>query len=455
MTGHVFISHSDKDKRFAEMLLQALESRGIRCWIAPRDIPPGGSYAEAILGAIETCACFVLVFTQHANSSGHVLREVERALKFDKNLVPVRFDNSAASRSLDYLLATVQWLAVDIRLAKDSVQRVAEQVATCAGVVCNPPEPSPSPPPRVAAPTAGAAPAAVRRSPKWTILLLLLLAASVAFTIGRVATTRKSVPTSAEQNSLSLISPAQPSVQPTVSPPNADAIVDPSNAPQSALRRYYDCFQERNTATAYSLLSSKFKEKVSFKKFSERFSSTRSIRLIETKNVARNENSASIEVAYEEEDGYFRRVQWRGLIGLVREPAGWRVDTIRDLKRTKLAAASSPPGRLPEKTWDRPHIYLQLANGSQMKSAMELKRQLTNAGYVVVAVESVSGNVDIPTDTSELRYFAATDGVEAQKIAHEIESFFRSTGIVAYIPEGMPYVSHARQYEIWLSSGFR
>ena len=121
----------------------------------------------------------------------------------------------------------------------------------------------------------------------------------------------------------------------------------------------------------------------------------------------------------------------------------------------KSIAATGPPERAPDKVWDRPHIYLQLADGSQTKSAMDLKRQLTNAGYVVVAVDTVSGNVDIPGDASELRYFTPGDSAEAQKIAHEVESFFGTAGIVAYIPEGMPYVSHARQYEIWFSSGFR
>jgi hypothetical protein len=454
MTGHVFISHSEKDKTFAEMLLQALESRGIRCWIAPRDIPPGGSYADAILGAIEGCACFVLVFTERANNSGHVLREVERALKFDKNLVPIRFDNSTPSRSLDYLLATVQWLAVDTRSAKDAVQRVAEQVATCAGVVSNPSLSSPSPTPQVVATTASAGTTPGRRSFKWVTFLFLFLLVVAGVIIGRIATIRKSAPTFVAQNNSSPTAFVQPPTQPTASP-NSNAMPNPGDGPQDALRRYYACFEERNPATAYGLLSSKFKEKLSFKKYSETFSSTRSIRLFEMKNVTQDEKSASIAVAFEEEDGYLRRIQWRGLVGLVRESADWRIDTMKDLKRAKLTAATGPPERLPDKAWDRPHIYLQLADGSQTKSAMDLKRRLTNAGYVVVAVETVAGNVDIPTDTSELRYFAPSDSVEAQKIAREVESFFGTTGIVAYIPEGMPYVSHARQYEIWFSSGFR
>ena len=131
MPGHVFISHSDKDKTFAQMLLAALETRGTHCWIAPRDIPPGGSYADAIMRAIEECSCFVLVYTVHSNSSPHVLREVERALKFERNIVPVRFDQCEPSRGLDYLLATVQWLSIDTSAVSATVGHVADQISTC------------------------------------------------------------------------------------------------------------------------------------------------------------------------------------------------------------------------------------------------------------------------------------------------------------------------------------
>ena len=106
MAGHVFISHAHQDRASAEQLLAALESRGIKCWSAPRDVAPGGSYAESILRGIEDSSCFVLVFTQHSNLSPHVLREVERALALGINIIPVRFDDSGVSKSLDYLLAS-------------------------------------------------------------------------------------------------------------------------------------------------------------------------------------------------------------------------------------------------------------------------------------------------------------------------------------------------------------
>jgi len=131
MSNHVFVSHSHEDAPGAGLIVAALEKRGVKCWIAPRDVSPGGSYAESILNAIESASCFVLVYSQHSNVSSHVLREVERALKFELNIVPVRFDDSAPSKSLDYLLATVHWLSVAPGNQPQSIAKAAEQIAAC------------------------------------------------------------------------------------------------------------------------------------------------------------------------------------------------------------------------------------------------------------------------------------------------------------------------------------
>ena len=47
----VFISYSSKDKPAADAACAVLESKGIRCWIAPRDIIPGADWGESIIEA--------------------------------------------------------------------------------------------------------------------------------------------------------------------------------------------------------------------------------------------------------------------------------------------------------------------------------------------------------------------------------------------------------------------
>ena len=80
MAHDVFISYSSHDKTTADAVCAALEARSARCWIAPRDIQPGAEWAEAIMDAIAAGKIMVVVFSDHANTSGQVLREVERAV---------------------------------------------------------------------------------------------------------------------------------------------------------------------------------------------------------------------------------------------------------------------------------------------------------------------------------------------------------------------------------------
>ena len=52
MAHDVFISYSSKDKPTADAACAVLEAKGIRCWIAPRDITPGADWGEAIVDGI-------------------------------------------------------------------------------------------------------------------------------------------------------------------------------------------------------------------------------------------------------------------------------------------------------------------------------------------------------------------------------------------------------------------
>jgi hypothetical protein len=81
MAFDAFISYSSLDKPTADAACAMLESLGIRCWIAPRDVMPGREYGAAIVDAIHQSRVLVLVFSSHANQSPQVGREVERAVK--------------------------------------------------------------------------------------------------------------------------------------------------------------------------------------------------------------------------------------------------------------------------------------------------------------------------------------------------------------------------------------
>jgi TIR domain len=106
----VFISYASKDKVVADAVCARLEAAGIRCWIAPRDIVPGTSYGEAIIDAIHGAKVMVLVFSSSANASGHIPKEVERAVSNGVAILPFRIEDVAPGKSLDYFIGSVHWL---------------------------------------------------------------------------------------------------------------------------------------------------------------------------------------------------------------------------------------------------------------------------------------------------------------------------------------------------------
>jgi len=110
MAHDVFISHSAKDKVTADAVCAMLESEGVRCWIAPRDVLPSMEWGEAIIDAIEECRIMVLVFTANANDSPQIRREVERAVNRGVAILPVRIEDVLPGKGLEYFIVNVHWL---------------------------------------------------------------------------------------------------------------------------------------------------------------------------------------------------------------------------------------------------------------------------------------------------------------------------------------------------------
>jgi hypothetical protein len=106
----VFISYSSLDKPVADAVCATLEQRGVRCWIAPRDILAGTDWGEAIIRGIEGSRLMVLVFSSHANASQQIKREVERAVNKGLAIVPFRIEDVVPERSLEYFLSSPHWL---------------------------------------------------------------------------------------------------------------------------------------------------------------------------------------------------------------------------------------------------------------------------------------------------------------------------------------------------------
>ena len=106
----VFVSHSSHDSEMGHVICSTLERSQIRCWIAPRDIPPGAAWGEAIIDGINGSRVMIVVLSRHSNDSPQVLREVERAVSKKIVVIAFRIDDIPLAPGLEYFLSAAQWL---------------------------------------------------------------------------------------------------------------------------------------------------------------------------------------------------------------------------------------------------------------------------------------------------------------------------------------------------------
>ena len=145
MAHDVFISHSHADKPAADAACAALEARGIRCWIAPRDIEPGQDWAGSIIQAIRGAQIMLLVFSRHANQSIQVKREVEQAGNSGKVILPLRIDDVLPEDALEYYLSTPHWLDAITKPFEAHLEKLADACTSLLTVTGRSPEVATSP----------------------------------------------------------------------------------------------------------------------------------------------------------------------------------------------------------------------------------------------------------------------------------------------------------------------
>lgn len=111
MKPDVFISyHHDSSFSMAQSVAIRLETLGLRCWYAPRDV--SGSYAGSIVKAIEECSVFLLILNKEASYSPHVLNEIEIAFKRlpEITIVPFHIADKDISKDARYYLSRMHWV---------------------------------------------------------------------------------------------------------------------------------------------------------------------------------------------------------------------------------------------------------------------------------------------------------------------------------------------------------
>ena len=92
MPREVFLSHSSRDRVFADQMAKTLRSHGVPVWYSDTNILGAQQWHDEIGKALSRCDWFLLVLSPHALKSHWVKRELLYALedsRFDGRIIPI------------------------------------------------------------------------------------------------------------------------------------------------------------------------------------------------------------------------------------------------------------------------------------------------------------------------------------------------------------------------------
>lgn len=104
----IFISYSRVDRDTCDRVTTFL-SRYHDVWMDREDILPGEDWSRAITKGIKNCDVFLFLASHSSVVSPHCNAEINAALKFKKDVIPVMLDNLVLPQEL----ARLQWVFLD------------------------------------------------------------------------------------------------------------------------------------------------------------------------------------------------------------------------------------------------------------------------------------------------------------------------------------------------------
>lgn len=138
---HIFISHSSIDAQWANEICHTLETRGLSCWLAPRNIVPGSEWGAAIIDGIDNSHIVLLIFSNEANESAQVRREIERAISKSIPVLPVRIEDIRPNGAMEFALSNTHWLDAFASPVEDRMKQLTVAVETMLGIKTKGPSP--------------------------------------------------------------------------------------------------------------------------------------------------------------------------------------------------------------------------------------------------------------------------------------------------------------------------
>lgn len=107
----VFISHSTKDRAFAEReIIPALSSRGLDTWYSKDDIRTADQWDRSILQGLKSCEWFLVIMSMNAEQSEWVKDEVLWAIQHRPGRIVPVLSTRCDPREINLRLARIQYV---------------------------------------------------------------------------------------------------------------------------------------------------------------------------------------------------------------------------------------------------------------------------------------------------------------------------------------------------------
>ena len=106
----IFISYSASETIIADALCTYLETRGLLCWIAPRDMELGNPFSQTIIEKIEDSYAMIVILSQTSNKSDFVFSEIGNAFQRQLPILEFRIHVLQLEKRLELYLRTRHYL---------------------------------------------------------------------------------------------------------------------------------------------------------------------------------------------------------------------------------------------------------------------------------------------------------------------------------------------------------
>jgi formylglycine-generating enzyme required for sulfatase activity len=141
----VFISYRNDenvggaDRKTAELICKTLESHGITCWIAPRDIMSGKDWTDAISLAINQAKLLLVVLSSRSEKSRFVKREVNLADDKEVPIIPFCIEEIKLQGGLGLVLKNHQLFNAYPGPVQNHLKPLVQDVCAHLGIKNNQP----------------------------------------------------------------------------------------------------------------------------------------------------------------------------------------------------------------------------------------------------------------------------------------------------------------------------